>query len=66
MAENKIDDMISCLNAIATDLSEMKKDIEIAEADGCDGCAFENVNEWELPCCKCKRGCKDYWRRKVD
>lgn len=31
-------------------------------ADGCRGCAFENVNEWELPCTKCKRNCKDYWR----
>ena len=33
-------------------------------ADGCFGCAFEDVNEWELPCAKCKRGCKDYWRAK--
>lgn len=65
MAEiEKIKDMIGCLNAIATDLSEMQKDIEIAEADGCEGCAFTDVNEWEMPCVKCKRGCKDYWRRK--
>lgn len=32
---------------------------------GCNGCAFEEVNEWEMPCCKCKRGCKDYWRKKA-
>lgn len=32
---------------------------------GCTSCAFENVDEWEMPCCKCKRGCKDYWRRKA-
>ena len=34
-------------------------------ADGCLGCAFEHVEEWELPCSKCKRNCKDYWRMKV-
>ena len=34
------------------------------KADGCLGCAFEDVNEWEMPCAKCKRNCKDYWRAK--
>lgn len=38
---------------------QMKED-----ADGCFGCAFEDVNEWEMPCTKCARGCKDYWRAK--
>ena len=32
---------------------------------GCIGCAFEDVEEWEMPCAKCKRGCKDYWRKKA-
>lgn len=32
---------------------------------GCNGCAFENVEEWEMPCSKCKRTCKDYWRKKA-
>lgn len=40
------------------------KALEKGTADGCDGCAFENVNEWELPCAKCKRNSKDYWRAK--
>lgn len=31
-------------------------------ANGCIGCAFSNVEEWEMPCAKCSRGCKDYWR----
>lgn len=31
----------------------------------CNGCAFENVEEWEMPCAKCKRACKDYWRKKA-
>ena len=34
-------------------------------ADGCVGCAFEHVEEWELPCAKCMRNCKDYWREKA-
>lgn len=33
-------------------------------ADGCVGCAFEDVNEWTMPCEKCKRNSKDYWRAK--
>ena len=37
-----------------------------AEADGCLGCAFESCEEWEMPCKKCKRNCKDYWRAKGD
>lgn len=37
--------------------------IRKTSADGCSGCAFENVEEWEMPCMKCKRNCKDYWRK---
>ena len=32
-------------------------------ADGCHGCAFEPMEEWEMPCSRCKRNCKDYWRK---
>lgn len=35
------------------------------QESGCSGCAFEDVNEWEMPCAKCKRACKDYWRKKA-
>ena len=38
--------------------------IDSQDADGCLGCAFEEKDEWQLPCCRCKRNCKDYWRRK--
>lgn len=38
--------------------------LEKQMADGCVGCAFEDVEEWEMPCRKCKRACKDYWRAK--
>ena len=36
------------------------------EADGCQGCAFSDVEEWEMPCAKCRRACKDYWRPAKD
>ena len=36
-----------------------------AESLGCNGCAFEDVEEWEMPCAKCSRACKDYWRAKA-
>lgn len=35
-------------------------------ADGCVGCAFEDAEEWEPPCSKCRRNAKDYWRAKAD
>lgn len=34
------------------------------DADACSSCAFLDVEEWELPCRKCRRNCKDYWRAK--
>lgn len=34
--------------------------------DGCQGCAFADVEEWEMPCAKCTWNCKDYWRAKHD
>lgn len=34
-------------------------------ADACSDCAFEHVEDWELPCAKCMRNCKDYWRAKT-
>lgn len=40
------------------------KALDRQDADGCSGCAFETVEEWEMPCRKCQRGCKDYWRAK--
>lgn len=30
--------------------------------EGCQGCVFEDKEEWEMPCKKCKRNCRDYWR----
>lgn len=52
--ERKVDQLINLVEAW----------IERAEADGCLGCAFEETEEWEMPCAECKRACKDYWRYK--
>lgn len=37
--------------------------VDRQEADGCKGCAYWKTEEWEMPCAKCKRGCKDYYRK---
>lgn len=36
--------------------------VEQNEADGCVGCAYYDKEEWDMPCRRCKRNCKDYWR----
>ena len=36
--------------------------LEQTKADGCKGCAFLKIEEWEEPCRRCARNCKDYWR----
>ena len=45
-------------------IEELRKVLDAYLADGCDGCKFEDTVEWELPCRKCKRNSKDYWRAK--
>lgn len=51
-----IDDLIALVQAW----------VDRQDADGCNGCAFEDVDPWQMPCEKCKRNCRDYWRRKHD
>lgn len=41
------------------DAMAMKED-----ADGCVGCAFEDVYSWQMPCDRCMRNSKDYWTAK--
>jgi len=36
--------------------------IERDKADACGKCAFAGREEWEMPCAKCSRASKDYWR----
>ena len=47
-------------------INELKKVLDAYLADGCSGCAFEDKEEWELPCTICSRNCEDYWRAKDD
>lgn len=47
-------------------LEQLKTIIESLEADGCEGCAFEDREEWEEPCRRCKRNHQDYWRKGED
>lgn len=43
-------------------IAALDEALEQAKADGCWKCGFAEKEEWELPCSRCKRGCKDYWR----
>ena len=54
--------------AFITGYKKGKRDTEamIEDADGCVGCAFEDVESWQPPCSMCKRNCKDYWRAKKE
>lgn len=45
------------------EIKELQKALDAYLADGCRGCAFESEKEWVMPCKKCKRNCKDYYRR---
>jgi len=47
------------------ELASVLHEVEVARTDGCEGCAFMTCEEWEMPCMKCKRACKDYWRAKA-
>lgn len=45
-------------------VQELQNILAAYMAEGCVGCAYESTEEWLLPCCKCKRNSKDYWRAK--
>jgi hypothetical protein len=45
-------------------IDELRKVLDTYLADGCVGCAFEDREEWDMPCQKCERNAKDYWRQK--
>lgn len=47
-------------------IEELKKVLDAYLADGCVDCAFEDKEEWELPCTICSRNCEDYWRAKEE
>lgn len=39
--------------------------LDRVRSDGCTGCAFYDRDEWEMPCCKCIKTSKDYWRAPI-
>ena len=57
------DHIISSADIESWEKEEFKRALGAYLADGCQGCAFKSVEEWEMPCRKCKRNCKDYWRK---
>lgn len=63
MAINALEE-VQKYRAIGTP-EECRAAVEKQNADGCFNCAFETVEEWEMPFTKCKRNCKDYWRRRA-
>ena len=44
-------------------IAELKKVLDAYLADGCYDCAYADVEEWNMPCARCKRNSKDYWRK---
>lgn len=49
------------------DLREfMKIFIKQQQADGCTGCKYLHLEDWDMPCRECKRSHKDYYRYDKD
>lgn len=40
----------------------VKNWVDSEEEKACSGCIHYNKEEWELPCVRCSRGNKDYWK----
>ena len=47
-------------------INKLRDVLDAYLADGCVGCAFASVKEWEMPCAKCRRNTKDYWRKEAE
>jgi len=45
-------------------IEELRRVLDAYMSNGCFGCAFEDREEWEMPCLMCSRNCKNYWRAK--
>ena len=45
-------------------IEELRRVLDAYMSNGCSGCAFEDREEWEMPCLMCNRNCKNYWRAK--
>lgn len=43
-------------------IEELRKILEVYLVDGCSGCIYEEMAEWNMPCQKCRRNTKDYYK----
>lgn len=64
------DDSLAKIKALLSDIGDCAYEQGYNDGfndskSGCISCAYEDVEEWEMPCAKCKRGCRDYWRAKT-
>lgn len=62
--EENLEHMSDDLRAMSTYIDKAVR--PLIKTDGCRGCAFEDKDDWEMPCVKCKRNCKDYYRTRID
>ena len=56
-SRERIDNLVRSMPTLPSTQSKSYK------AGGCVGCAFVDTEEWNMPCSRCKRNCKDYWRK---
>ena len=45
-------------------IEELRRVLAAYMSDACLECAFEDCEEWNMPCRECRRNSKDYWRAK--
>jgi hypothetical protein len=66
MAMKMFENIKSSIDVAPWAVQELQNILAAYMADGCVGCAFEDKEEWELPCTICSRNCEDYWRAKEE
>ena len=64
--EIRIDDDVYTPKDIKVLIDYLARYINNQPSGGCSSCAFYDREEWELPCSKCQRNAKDYYRRASD
>ena len=43
-------------------IKELRKVLDAYLADRCEDCEFYDVDSWKMPCKRCRRNNRDYWR----
>lgn len=52
---------VEAFQALTEAMAAVIRDDARQKADGCEGCKYQAVPEWKMPCSGCKRQVKDYW-----